>query len=188
LFSTLLAAFQLALSKWTGKDDILVGTPVANRSKVSTHQTMGYFAGNVPLRGRVDSNQTFQDRVREVHETSVECFGHAMPFAEIAARLGDKPAQMRHTIYDVRFALQNHPVPDMVVPRVSAKLRMRSTGTPRFDLGCEITEMGAELEVVWLFQPDMFSKVGIAELNEMLLAILTIVCRSPDSRASSLSV
>lgn len=188
LFSTLLAAFQIALSKWTGKDDILVGTPVANRSKVSTHQTMGYFAGNVPLRGRIDRDQTLADRIREVHTTSVECFGNAMPFAELATLVGGGPGNSRHMVYDVRFALQNHPVPDMVVPRVSAKLRMRSTGTPRFDLGCEITEMGAELEVVWLFQPDMFSKSSMAELNEMLLAVLTIVCRSPDSRTSALSV
>ncbi len=54
LFSTLLAAFQLTLSKWTGKDDILVGTPVANRNKEAVRQTMGYFAGIVPLRGQVD--------------------------------------------------------------------------------------------------------------------------------------
>jgi hypothetical protein len=128
------------------------------------------------------------DRIREVHKTSVECFGNAMPFAELAPLVGGRSGNARHTIYDVRFALQNHPVPDMVVPRVSAKLRMRSTGTPRFDLGCEITEMGAELEVVWLFQPDMFSKSSMAELNEMLLAVLTIVCRSPDSRTSALSV
>ena len=53
LFSTLLAAFQIALSKWTGADDILVGTPVANRSKQAVRETMGYFSGIVPLRGQI---------------------------------------------------------------------------------------------------------------------------------------
>lgn len=182
LFSTLLAMFQVTLSKWTGKNDILVGTPVANRNKESTRQTMGYFAGVVPLRGQVDWTQTFSERLRSVHETAVDSFANAMPFAELAAALGAPLSPGEHSIFDVRFALQNHPVPDVVMPRISTKLRMRSTGTPRFDLGCEITEIGSELEVVWLFQPHLFSVVDIAELNVMLLAVMTNVCRSPESR------
>ncbi len=59
MFSTLLAAFQITLSKWTGKDDILVGTPVANRNKEAVRETMGYFAGVVPLRGKVDLSLQF---------------------------------------------------------------------------------------------------------------------------------
>src|ERR1700681_3996396 len=58
LFSTLLAAFQIALSKWTRADDILVGTPVANRSKHAVRETMGYCSGIVPLRGQIDRTQT----------------------------------------------------------------------------------------------------------------------------------
>ena len=187
LFSTLLAAFQLTLSKWTGKDDILVGTPVANRSKESTRQTMGYFAGIVPLRGQIDPGQTFSDRLRAVHETSVNSFASAMPFAELAGALGEPRAPGEHSIFDVRFALQNHLVPDVDLPWISTKLRMRSTGTARFDLGCEITEFGSELELVWLFRKDMFDGSGIVELNRLFLAVLTNVCRSPESRISALT-
>jgi non-ribosomal peptide synthetase component F len=188
LFSALLAAFQLTLSKWTGKDDILVGTPVANRNKESTRQTMGYFAGVVPLRGQIDPAQTFSDQLRAVHEKAVDSFASAMPFAELAGVLGEPRTPGEHSVFDVRFALQNHPVPDVVLPRISTKSHMRSTGTPRFDLGCEITEIGSELELVWLFQRDMFAVSSIAELNSMLLAVLTNVCRSPESRASALTV
>ena len=187
LFSALLAAFQLALSKWTGKDDILVGTPVANRNKEATRQTMGYFAGIVPLRGQIHPAQTFSDRLRAVHETAVDSFASAMPFAELAGVLGEPRTPGEHSIFDVRFALQNHLVPDVVLPRISAKLRMRSTGTPRFDLGCEITEIGAELELVWLFRQDLFAVSSIAELNNVFLAVLTNACRSPESRASALT-
>ena len=59
LFSTLLTAFQVALSHWTGAKDILVGTPVANRTKQAARETMGYFAGVVPLRGQVDAVAIF---------------------------------------------------------------------------------------------------------------------------------
>lgn len=188
LFNTLWAAFQLTLSKWTGEDDILVGTPVANRSKESVRQTMGYFAGVVPLRAQVDRAQAFSDRLRTVHETAVTSFSHAMPFAELAGSLGEPRSTGEYSIFDVRFALQNHPVSDVVLPRISTKLRMRSTGTARFALGCEITEVGNDLEVVWLFRPDILSASSIAELGALFLTVLTSGCRNPASRAAALSV
>jgi len=188
IFSALLAAFQLTLSKWSGKDDILVGTPVANRNKEAVRETMGYFAGVVPLRGQVDATQNFSDHLRAVSESTLDSFANAMPFAELAAVLGEPRAMGEHSIFDVRFALQNHPVPDVVLPRISTKLRMRSTGTARFDLGCELTEVGNELEVVWLFKPHRFAASDIAELNERFLAVLRNVCKSPQSRAAMLTV
>ena len=63
-------------------------------------------------------------------------------------------------IFEVRFALQNHPIPDVALPGLSAKLRMRSTGTARFHLACEITEEAEQLEVVWLFRPKSLSAGG----------------------------
>ncbi len=182
LFSTLLAAFQVTLLKWTGKNDILVGTPVANRNKESTRQTMGYFAGVVPLRGQIDPAQSFTNHLRTMHESAIDSFANAMPFAELASALGESRTTGEHSVFDVRFALQNHPVPDIVLPRISTKLRMRSTGTPRFDLGCEITEIGSELEVVWLFQPAMFAEPDIGDLNTLFLKVVANVCRSPNSR------
>ena len=80
----------------------------------------------------------------------MECFANAMPFAELVKTIGGSRAAGGHPIFDVRFALQNHPVPDVEFPSLSARLRMRSTGTARFHLGCEITEDGDGLEVVWL--------------------------------------
>ncbi|MEX1115179.1 MAG: condensation domain-containing protein [Akkermansiaceae bacterium] len=188
IFSTLLAAFQLTLSKWTGKDDILVGTPVANRNKEAVRETMGYFAGVVPLRGQVDATQNFSDHLRAVSESALDSFANAVPFAELAATVASPHGADEHTIFDVRFALQNHPVPDVVLPKISTKLRMRSTGTARFDLACELTETGNELEVVWLYKLHRLSPPEVVELNHLYLTTLTAVCRNPDARADSISV
>ncbi len=111
-----------------------------------------------------------------------------MPFAELAAALGENRTPGEHSIFDVRFALQNHPVPDVVLPRISTKLRMRSTGTARFDLGCELTEVGNELEVVWLFKPHRIPAPQLAELHELFLAVLKHVSKSPASRMAALTV
>src|SRR5262249_51644025 len=123
LFSTLLAAFQLALSRWTGAQDILVGTPIANRMKQSVNETMGYFAGIVPLRGLVEPERSFSAMLRALHQTTMDCFPNPMPFAELARALGDTAAPGHNPIFEVRFALQNHPVPEVALPGISAKLR-----------------------------------------------------------------
>ncbi len=182
LFNTLLAAFQFTLSRWAGVEDIVVGTPVANRTKQAVRETMGYFAGVVPLRGQVDRKLPFAEHLKGVHEATLESFANAMPFSQLSRILGDPAAPGYNPIFEVRFALQNHPVPDVSVPGLGAQLRMRSTGTPRMDLGCEITEDDEALEVVWLFRTNLFSREEIQELNRVFATTLTNVCRSPESR------
>ena len=187
LFSTLLAAFQVALSRWTGMDDILVGTPVANRAKQAMHETMGYFAGIVPIRSRVDLDRSFTASLRTLHETSVDCFANAMPFAELARALGDAGTPGHNPIFEVRFALQNHPIPDVALPGLSAKLRMRSTGTARYHLACEITEEGEQLEVVWLFRAKLFPQAEVENLGRMFKTVLAGACRAPENTIAALT-
>ena len=186
LFSTLLTAFQITLSKWTGADDIVVGTPVANRNRQSVRETMGYCSGIVPLRGRIDRARSFADSLRAVHQATMDAFANAMPFAELVRAIGEAPSPGRNPIFEVRFALQNHPVPDIAMPGLSLQLRMRSTGTARFDLACEISEAGDSIEVAWLFRQNLFALDDLQNLGRMYLAVLTGVCRSPEILTSAL--
>jgi hypothetical protein len=186
LFSTLLTAFQITLAQWTGADDFVIGSPVANRNRADVKETMGYFSGIAPLRAQVDRACPFSTTLRNVHEATLDSFAHAMPFAELLSAVGERPAPGRHPIYQVRFALQNHPIPDVDLPGLSAKLRMSATGTARFDLGCEVTEEGDALEVVWLSRPHLVAQAEIENLDRMFQAILAAACRSPDSRTAAL--
>lgn len=187
LFSTLLAAFQVTLSRWTGAEDIVVGTPVANRTRQDVRETMGYFSGVVPLRGQVERDRPFSEHLREVHQSTVDSFANAMPFAELARAIDERPSPKYNPVFEVRFALQNHPVPDVEIRGLSLKLRMRSTGTPRFDLGCEITEQGDSLEVVWLFRENLFSRPEIEELGRLFRTVLKSICRVPEKRTAALT-
>jgi Condensation domain len=186
LFSTLLAAFQVTLFRWTGEQDVLVGTPVANRTKQAARETMGYFAGIVPLRGQVEPARPFSDNVNAVHQATVDAFANAMPFSELARALGDPPAPGHNPVFEVRFALQNHPVPDVTLHGLSARLRMRSTGTARFHLGCEITAVEDGLEVVWLFRPELFPLAEIENLSYTFKTVLADACCSPETRIAAL--
>jgi non-ribosomal peptide synthetase component F len=185
LFNTLLTAFQMTLAEWTGKEDIVVGSPVANRSRQAAKETMGYFAGVVPLRGKVIPDEPFAQAVRRVQQQSMDAFANAMPFVEIARAAGAILEPGHNPIFDVRFALQNHPIPDVVLPNLSVKLRMRSTGTARFDLACEVTEDGAELEVVWLFRESLFSAAEIKDLDCRYQTLLTNVSHHPGKTAAA---
>jgi len=187
LYSTFLALFQIALSRWTGEPDTVVGTPIANRSMQSVRETMGYCATIVPARVHVDRQRPFADNLREVHQTTVEGFANAMPFVELASALGDEAQPGHNPVFEVRFALQNHPVPDVSLHGLSAKLKMRSTGTARFHLGCEITVVPDGLELVWLFRPNLFPKVEIENLARIFNTALESASRSPEGRIASLT-
>jgi Condensation domain len=187
LFSTLLALFQITLSRWTGENDIVVGTPVANRTHPDVRETMGYFSGIVPLRGQVERQRPFAEHLRIVHQATVDSFANAMPFVELFRAIGEQASPTRNPVFQVRFALQNHPVPDVEIRGLSLKLRMRSTGTPRFDLGCEITERGDNLEVVWLFRETLFSRPEIDELSRLFQSVLENVCRLPETGTVALA-
>lgn len=186
LFSTLLTAFQVALFRWNGTRDVVLGTPHANRAGQGVRSTMGYFAGVVPLRVRLEPDRTFAETMRQNHTQTVEDFAHAMPFAELAKAMPPSAMPQRHPVFDVRFALQNHPVPDIQLPGLSTHLRTRSTGTARFDLGCELTEDGGSLEVVWLYRHPFFQEEQILQLDRLFRDILTEAGTSPEFCPASL--
>jgi hypothetical protein len=186
LFSTLLTAFQITLSKWTDADDIVVGTPVANRSTQAVRETMGYCSGIVPLRGQIDRTRSFAESLRTVHQITVESFANAMPFAELVRVLGESSPPGHNPLFEVRFALQNHPIPDVAVPGLSLQLRMRCTGTARFNLACEINEEGDAMEVAWLFRQNQFPLEDIQNLGRLYLDVLAGVCRSPEILTAAL--
>jgi non-ribosomal peptide synthetase component F len=139
------------------------------------------------LRGQVDTEQTFFAHLKAVHDDTVESFANAMPFAELAQALGDVAKPGHAPIFEVRFALQNHPIPDVALPGLSAKLTMRSTGTARFHLACEVTEEGEKLEVVWLFRSGIFPQTEVEDLGRKFQAVLANACRSPESRITDLA-
>jgi hypothetical protein len=186
LFSTLFGAFQIAFWEWSGFDDLVVGTPVANRTTQSARETMGYYAGIVPLRGQVDRSRVAADHLQAGHQQTIDSFASAIPFVELAHALGEQRKPGYNPLFEVRFALQNHPMPEVSLPNLSARLSMRSTGTARFQLGCEITETGDALEVAWLFRENLFSRRDIEALDGILRKVLAGVCRSPESRICEL--
>lgn len=183
-FSALFGTFQIAFSEWSGFDDLVVGTPVANRSRQTARETMGYYASIVPLRGPLDRSRVASEHLQTAHQLTIDSFANAVPFVELVRGIGEQAAAGYNPVFEVRFALQNHPMPEVSLPNLSARLSMRSTGTARFQLACEITEDREGLEVAWLFRENLFSPRDIESLDGIFQRVLAGICRSPESRIS----
>ena len=172
LFSTVLTAFQIVLARATGKTDILVGSPIAQRSKKNVFETMGSFAGVVPLRGELTADSTLREHIRKTDEMTSSCFANALPFGELVKAIGEPVTPGKNPIFDVRFALQNHPMPDVNLPGMEVDYRTRSTGTCRFDIACELTEVGKSMEIVWIYRDDTFTRPQVEKLHGEFLSQL----------------
>jgi len=179
LFSVLLTAFQVTLFRWKAALDVVLGVPHANRSKPQTRETMGYFAGVVPIRACLQPGDSFAQTLKANHAAQIEDFAHAIPFAELAKAVAPAEGVRQHPVFDVRFALQNHPVPDIELPGISTRLRTISTGTSRFDIACELTEDAGALEVVWLYRQSLVNDEEIRHLDRLLGAVLEEAGRNP---------
>ncbi|CAN5220382.1 hypothetical protein BH23VER1_BH23VER1_14910 [soil metagenome] len=186
LFSAALAVFQIVMARESGRTDIVVGSPVAGRNRRESRETMGSYAGIVPLRARVDAGLSFGGQLARTHEMTVESFANAMPFVELVAVLEEPVIPGRNPLFDTRFALQNHPMPEVSLPGVEVSYRTRSTGTARFDLACELTEIGRVMEVVWLYRKDVFEDGQVAAFHHAFAGLMAAVCQHPDAPISDL--
>ncbi len=180
LFSVLLTAFQVALFLWKDARDVVLGVPYANRSRPQSQDTIGYFAGVVPLRMCLQPDRSFAQTLTLNHAEQIEDFANAMPFAELAKAVTRSDQTSVHPVFDVRFALQNHPVPDIELPGISTRLRTISTGTSRFDIACELTEDTGALEVVWLYRRQFANDEEIGHLDRLLGVALNEAGRNSD--------
>ena len=108
LFMTLLAAFSTLLSRYTGQDDIVVGTPIANRNRVEVENLIGCFMNPLPLRVRLDGNPTFQELLQRVRDVALNVYSHQdVPFDLLVRALQPKREPGTAPLFQVMFLLQN---------------------------------------------------------------------------------
>ena len=108
LFTTLLAAFQVLLARYTGQDDIVIGTDSTHRSSVETEGVIGFFVNNLVIRGNLSGNPTFREFLKRMQEATLEDFAHRdMPFDVLVADLQPDRHLSRSTLVQVMFSLQD---------------------------------------------------------------------------------
>src|SRR5215217_312387 len=114
LFMTLIAALQLLLWRYSGQEDIAVGTPVANRTRAETDDVVGFFVNTLALRADMSGNPTFRELMQRVRETAVGAYAHQdIPFEKLVEELAPERNLSVTPLFQVMFALENAPLPEV---------------------------------------------------------------------------
>jgi hypothetical protein len=189
LFMTLLAAFQLLLHQYSGQDDIVVGSNIANRNRGAVEKLIGFFVNNIVLRTSFAGNPTFRELLGRTRDVTFGAYANQdVPFEML---LESMPAQRHHHLvppFQVMFVLQNAPFPTVEVSGLKLSLLDSSTETSNFDLVLSMSETGRRLTGALHYNTDLFTAATIKRLVERFQNLLEAIAESPDAHIASLSM
>ncbi|HYG63055.1 MAG TPA: amino acid adenylation domain-containing protein, partial [Thermoanaerobaculia bacterium] len=187
LFMVLLAAFAIVLQRYSGRDDVVVGSPIANRNRDEVEALIGFFVNTLALRADLSGNPTFRELLVRVREATLGAYDHQdIPFEMLVDELG-LSRQVSHTpLFQVTFALQNAPAPAVEVRGLSLAPLPAPTGTSKFDLTLSMTEMPGGLAGSIDYSTDLFDRTTVERLAGHFGTLLEEIARDPDRRLSEL--
>ena len=110
LYMLLLAAFQVLLSRYSGQEDIVVGSPIAGRNRAETEGLIGFFVNTLAMRTDLSGNPTFRELLGESKRTALSAYAHQdLPFEKLVEELQPERDLSQNPLFQVMFAVQNAP-------------------------------------------------------------------------------
>ena len=187
LFMTLLAGFQILLSRYSGQQDVIVGTAVANRSRPELAGLIGFFVNNLVLRTDLSGNPTVRDVLSRVQKVSLDGFAQQdVPFDRLVEILRPERSLNRPPLFQTMFVLQNWPLSEFQLPNLSASLVPIDAGTARFDLNVEAIELKNTLQFSFEFNTDLLDVASVERMQQHYQTLLTAMVQHPDTRIAEL--
>ena len=151
LYMTLLAAFGVLLSRYSGQEDIVVGSPIANRQEAQLEGLIGFFVNSLVMRIRMKGGMSFRELLSEVRRTALEAYEHQdVPFERLVEELSPERSLNRTPIFQVSFALQNAPWEPQRMKKLEVEQVMSEESLVRFDLEVHAFEDGGRIKLYWL--------------------------------------
>ncbi len=187
LFMTCLAAFNVLLHRYSGQDDLVVGSPIAGRAREEVEGLIGFFVNMLVLRTDVSGDPTFRELLKRVRKTALEAYTHQdIPFEKLVEELHPGRDPSRNPLFQVVLALQNVP---QIVPFLSD---LRATevhpgrSTIRFDLEVHLQETDDGLSANFIYNTALFDATTIARMTDHFRMILDGVIANPEQQLSRL--
>lgn len=187
LFMTLLAAFKALLYRYTGQEDILVGTPAAGRNRVELERLIGFFVNTLVLRTDLSGDPPFLELLRRVRKTALDAYAHQdMPFEKLAEELRSERGSSYEPFIQVMFSLKNFPgdFPEMKGLRVDTF--PLETQTTLLDLSLEIFLKNDGIHCVFVYSTDLFEEGTIRRMAGHFRTLLDGIIAEPGRRLSEL--
>ncbi|APO47826.1 hypothetical protein BS614_29930 [Paenibacillus xylanexedens] len=186
LFMVLLAAYTVLLSKYSGQEDLIVGTPVAGRTNADLERVIGMFVNTLALRNRPSGDKTFLSYLEEVKETALGAFENQdYPFEDLVERLNVKREPGRFPLFDAVFDLQNIEERDAELEGVSLKnYELDPLEEAKFDLTLFMYENEGALSGGFFYATKLFKETMIRTLTEDYLRVLSQIAENPQLELS----
>ncbi|HEX6864352.1 MAG TPA: AMP-binding protein, partial [Thermoanaerobaculia bacterium] len=188
LFMTLLAAWKTLLLRMTGQEDVVVGTPVANRGRAEVEGLIGFFVNTLVLRTDLAGDPPFTGLLARVREGALGAYSHQdLPFDRLVAELSPERDLSRTPLFQVLFALHHLGGGDS---ELAPGLTAREWGTPgttaKFDLSLHLGRAPGELLGSVEYATDLFDRPTIRRLLSHLGVLLEGIAARPEARLSEL--
>ena len=187
LFVTLLAAFQTMLHRYTGVDDIMIGTPVAGRTRVETEGLIGLFVNTLAIRGDLAGDPTFRELLRRTREFAFEAYAHQdLPFDMVVESIHPQRNLSYPPIFQVTFQVRNYPLEDTQVAGLEVEEIDFDSGVAPFDLSFEVTEKAGRLFCKLIYNVDLFERATIARMAGHFETLIGGIVNDADAPISRL--
>lgn len=189
LFMSLLAAFNVLLGRYSHSEDIVVGTPIANRQRAEIEELIGCFVNTLALRTNLSDNPTVLDLLNRVRDVALNAYAHQdLPFEQLVEALQLERSLSHTPLFQVMFVLHNAPLPATEVHDLRVIPLETHSGTTQFDLTLSITESAQELIGTLEYNCDLFEETTIARMAEHYLTLLEEFISHPQRQISELSL
>ncbi|QED47026.1 non-ribosomal peptide synthetase [Cytobacillus dafuensis] len=189
LYMILLSCFQVTLSRYTGQEDIVVGTPVSGRNHPDVHNLVGMFVNMLPLRMCATGKKSFRDFLHEVKKITLESFTNQdYPFEELIGKLKLERDIGRNPLFDVVFALQNSSLSKMVLTNQVFSPYQVKESTSKFDLMLEAVEEEGVIQLNLQYCTDLFNEDTIIRFSKSFINIVKAVCKEHNRQICDLEI
>ncbi|MBW4556597.1 MAG: amino acid adenylation domain-containing protein [Trichormus sp. ATA11-4-KO1] len=189
LFMTLLAAWQTLLWHYTGNEDIVVGSPIANRNRSELEGLIGFFANTIVLRTNLAGNPRFTELLKRVQEVALGAYAHQdLPFELLVEELQPQRDLSHTPLFQVMFVLQNAPMSALELPGLTISPLNFDNGTAKFDLTLDMTETEQGLFGTLEYDTDLFTETSIKRMAGHLQTLLAGIVTNPQQRLAESSL
>ena len=187
LFMTLLTAFYVLLHRYSGQDDIIVGTPVAHRNLPEIEQLIGVFINTLVLRTSLSGDPGFRELLHRVRQVSLEAYAHQdLPFEQLVEVVKPKRDLSRTPLFQVVFNLQNSPMPKLEIPGLEMALVEIDRGVSQFDLTLMMSKVGGQYHGTVEYNEDLFKPATVTRMFRSFQMLLEDAVAKPDCPISRL--
>ncbi len=186
-FMTLLAAFQVLLYRYSGQEDVVVGSPIANRNRTEIEGLIGFFVNTLVLRTDLSRRPTFKELLLRVRDVCLGAYAHQdLPFEKLVQELHPERDLSRNPLFQVMFVLQNTPRPFPETSGFSIERVDVLAETSPFDLSLYLRERNGKLIGFIEYSTDLFDRSTIERMIGHFQTLLEGIVANPDQLISTL--